>query len=159
MNADDMKSLITASALRIYNFSRWPVYAMSAGTIARHVLDFLKNGASWDIGISTIEQGVLENIGLDTNIMFLAGRIPELCWCWVWLKTTSGFRAAMLDFTTGKYPTVFSIVPPYLPCTKTLTISTKMLLLAAIHAAILLFVFSGRHLGFLEKRCILGYRD
>ena len=42
------------------------------------ILNLRLNGASWDVGDSTIESAMSKNMGVDTGIMFLSGRVLEL---------------------------------------------------------------------------------
>ena len=42
------------------------------------ILNLRLNGASWDVGDSTIESAMSKNTGVDTRIMFLSGRVLEL---------------------------------------------------------------------------------
>ena len=44
---------------------------MSTSGFTTAILNLLLNGASWDVGDSTIESGTSKNIGVDTEIMLL----------------------------------------------------------------------------------------
>ena len=51
---------------------------MSTSGFTTAILNLRLNGASWDVGDSTTEPGMSKNMGIDTRIVLLSGRILEL---------------------------------------------------------------------------------